>query len=241
MTDYIKQINTKFDALQQREKIMVAGLLFVLLFSAWQLLIFDESTLQDSKINNLIKTQQQKNATLNSEISAYRDRTVNNPNAKLKKQKNRYMAKIEVLDNKLTKKMKGLISPKKMTLMLKDIFKNNTSLTLLSLEKLKPESMFDFAGENISAENISTTNTISSVTDDIPEQQLESMAVVYRHPVRITFTGNYLNTLNYLEAIEKMPWDLYWDNVTLDVEQYPVARIVITVFTLSLKKGWVGV
>jgi MSHA biogenesis protein MshJ len=47
--------------------------------------------------------------------------------------------------------------------------------------------------------------------------------------------------MSYLEKIESMPWDLYWENVQLDVEKYPQARIVITVFTLSLKKGWVGV
>ncbi|VAX01654.1 hypothetical protein MNBD_GAMMA22-2057 [hydrothermal vent metagenome] len=241
MNNYIKIFYEKFDALQQREKAMVAGLIIVLLISVWQLFIFDEAALQSAKLNNLVKLQQQENVALNSEIAAYRDRRVNNPNIKLKQQQDLYMAKIETLDTKLNKKMKGLISPKKMTLMLKDILKSNASLTLLSLEKLQTESMFDFSDNNkIADQKTSTVNTVS-VTDDISEQQLDSVAVVYRHPVRIVFTGSYLNTLTYLEILEKMPWDLYWENVQLNVEKYPVAKIVITVFTLSLKKGWVGV
>lgn len=240
MNEKIKKIHTRFDALAQREQIMVAGLLFVLLYVAWQILLFDESTIQSIKLKNQIKAQQQQNSSMKIEISAYRDRAVNNPNVKLRKEQLKYLSKIEILDGKLNKKMKGLISPRKMTLMLKDIFKSNTKLTLLSLENLKTESMFNFTSENTDETNNENLKT-TSVIDDISEKDNEESAVVYRHPVRLVFTGNYLNVLSYLEVIEKMPWDLYWDTVQLDVEKYPKAKIVITVFTLSLKKGWVGV
>lgn len=240
MNEKLKKVHAKFDALQQREKIMVAGLLFVVLYVAWQVLIFDKTVIQNVKLKNQIKTQQQQNSAMKIQIAAYNDRAVNNPNVKLKKEQKRFLSKIEILDSKLNKKMKGLISPKKMTGMLKDIFKSNKNLTLHSLENLKMESMFNFTDKESSKTSSNDTNS-TSVTDDINGQDSQATAVVYRHPVKIVFTGSYLNAMSYLETIEKMPWDLYWDTVKLDVEKYPKAKIVITVFTLSLKKGWVGV
>ncbi|MFV1982263.1 MAG: hypothetical protein ACC657_01890 [Thiohalomonadales bacterium] len=236
MNEKIKKIYNKFDALQQREQVLVTGLLFVLLYVIWQTFLFDESEINIVKIKNQIKTQQQKNASMNIEIAAYRDRAVNNPNVKLKKEKKQYLNKIEILDKKLNKKMKGLIDPKKMIVILKDIFKSNKSLTLLSLEKLRTKSIFDVS-DKTKSEIVSEIK----VTDNISNNGNGVSAVVYRHPVKIVFTGSYLNALAYLETIEKMPWDLYWDAVELDVEKYPKAKIEITVFTLSLKKGWVGV
>jgi len=231
-----KKIHDKFDALQQREKIMVAGLIFVLIYVAWQTLLFDHSAIASVKVKNQIKAQQQKNSAMQSEIAAYSDRINNNPNVKLKREQQQYLNQIKVLDNKLNKKMKGLISPKKMTVMLKELFESNKNLALISLEKLKTQSIFDFSQSTKSSDE-----NIISVTDDVSNQDTNKKAVVYRHPVRIVFTGSYLNTMNYLEAIEKKPWDLYWDAVQLDVEKYPKSKIVITVFTLSFKKGWIGV
>ncbi len=243
MNDKIKKIYDKFDALEQREKIMISGLLLVLFYITWQILLFDEATISNDKLNIKIKNQQQQNSTIQSEISAYKQRLLTNPNIKLTKEKTVYIQKIAILDDKLNKKMKGLINPKKMTLILKDIFKSNKKLTLLSLNKLKAESMFDFS-ENDTQVNSSDNSNKINITDDVGEQGVESeksLAVVYRHPVTIVFSGSYLNAMSYLESIEKMPWDLYWESVKLNVEKYPKSIIEITVFTLSLKKGWLGV
>jgi MSHA biogenesis protein MshJ len=240
MNEKLKKLHTRFDALQQRERIMVAGLFLVLLIVAWQILLFDQSAVTVVKLNNQIKAQQQQNTSMKVEIAAYKERTINNPNIKLKNKQKQYLNQIQVLDNKLNIKMKGLISPKKMTAMLKDIFKSNTALTLLSLDKLKTQSMFNFLDQG-ETENTEPDLKNISVTDDVDNNKSIASAVVYRHPVKIVFTGSFLNAMNYLEAIEKMPWDLYWDAVQLDVEKYPRSKIVITVFTLSLKKGWVGV
>jgi len=244
----IKSIHTKFDALMQREKVMVAGLLVVVLGVTWQIVLFDNADISETKLKSQIKTQQNKNSSIKIEIASYKERELNNPNVKLEKDLVRYLKQIRILDDKLNNKMKGLINPKKMTTMLKDIFKSNTQLTLLSLEKLKTKSILDEKNQfgieldtNATKSNQRDEVNGLNVTDNVQSQSTNSSAAVYRHAVKIVFTGSYLSTLNYLEAIENMPWDLYWDKVQLDVEKYPRSKIIITVFTLSLKKGWIGV
>ena len=64
---------------------------------------------------------------------------------------------------------------------------------------------------------------------------------IYRHGLQIEFKGSYLSTLEYLKALDALPWNFYWDVLELNVDKYPVSTIVITVHTLSFHEGWIGV
>jgi MSHA biogenesis protein MshJ len=50
--------------------------------------------------------------------------------------------------------------------------------------------------------------------------------------------GNYLDMLNYMAALEAMPTQLFWGKAELQVEEYPGARLTLTLYTLSLDAQW---
>jgi MSHA biogenesis protein MshJ len=56
---------------------------------------------------------------------------------------------------------------------------------------------------------------------------------IYRHGIEISIKGNYLALLPYLEKLQKYPGRLYWADVSLNVQSYPVAVLKLTVYTLS--------
>lgn len=56
---------------------------------------------------------------------------------------------------------------------------------------------------------------------------------IYRHGIEISIKGNYLALLPYLEKLQKHPGRLYWTDVSLEVQSYPVAVLKLTVYTLS--------
>ena len=64
---------------------------------------------------------------------------------------------------------------------------------------------------------------------------------MYRHGLQLELEGSYLATLAYLKALQALPWEFYWDEVRLQVDKYPTAKITIVVHTLSLTEGWIGV
>jgi MSHA biogenesis protein MshJ len=64
---------------------------------------------------------------------------------------------------------------------------------------------------------------------------------LYRHSFVLTLRGNYLDCLRYLEAVERLPWHIYWSRLELSTDEYPVNDIVIEVATLSLDEEWIGV
>ncbi|OGI42866.1 MAG: hypothetical protein A2150_02140 [Candidatus Muproteobacteria bacterium RBG_16_64_11] len=65
--------------------------------------------------------------------------------------------------------------------------------------------------------------------------------MAYRHGMRIELKGGYLDMLAYLREVENLPWKMFWGQVTLQVEQYPVSRLVLHVYTLSTQESWIGI
>ncbi|MDL2353629.1 MAG: hypothetical protein QFF03_00065, partial [Pseudomonadota bacterium] len=62
--------------------------------------------------------------------------------------------------------------------------------------------------------------------------------LLYRHGVELTVRGNYLDMVNYMDALEAMPTQLFWGRAELHVDEYPNARLALTLYTLSLDKKW---
>lgn len=72
-------------------------------------------------------------------------------------------------------------------------------------------------------------------TDAAPRPEMASRPPrsIYRHGIEISIKGNYLALLPYLEKLQKYPGRLYWTDVSLDVQSYPVAVLKLSVYTLS--------
>ena len=68
----------------------------------------------------------------------------------------------------------------------------------------------------------------------------EDAATFYRHGLEIEVEGSFAACLEYLDAIEALPWRLYWQLLDLEVIEYPRNRIRIEVSTLSLDEEWIG-
>ncbi len=62
--------------------------------------------------------------------------------------------------------------------------------------------------------------------------------LLFRHGVEITLAGSYLDMIAYMEALEAMPTQLFWGKAEFEVDQYPNARLTLTLYTLSMDKKW---
>lgn len=107
-----------------------------------------------------------------------------------------------------------LIDPSEMARVLEGVLKQQYRLTLLSIRNTTPEYLS---------------------TDEDPDA-----VTFYRHGLEIEVEGSYAACIEYLSAIEALPWRLYWQVLELDVIDYPLNRIRIEVGTLSLDEEWIG-
>lgn len=113
-----------------------------------------------------------------------------------------------------------LVAPDQMRFVLEDLIRRQRGLKLVSVANLEVRPMIE--------ENESDTAASSS-------------AKLYRHGVVLVLEGSYLDGLRYLEAVERLPWQLYWTRLEVETENYPRSRIVIELNTLSLEEEWIGV
>lgn len=68
--------------------------------------------------------------------------------------------------------------------------------------------------------------------------EVKAPELLYRHGVEIVVQGSYLEMINYMQALEALPVQLFWGGARLDAQQYPEARLTLTLYTLSLDEKW---
>ena len=63
----------------------------------------------------------------------------------------------------------------------------------------------------------------------------------YVHAIEIVIDGQYADILDYLQALEALPWKFRWNSLDLSTTGYPRNRVRIELSTLSLDSTWLGV
>lgn len=217
----LQKILNKYSALSTRERILVVASIWVVMFVAWFNFVsdpfFKKTSQTSSQIANLISDTnalQQQHAKL---LQA-RDR---DPHRETRDRIEKLERLITKIDSSLKQKLHGLITPKQMVKVLESVLQKNKNLKLLRVKSIAAVPLLPEEEDG----------------NETPGQAVE----IYRHGLQIEFEGNYLATLEYLKALEKLSWEFYWDEVQLEVQEYPTSKVVIRIHTLSLGKGWIGI
>lgn len=220
MTNKLQPLFDKFNALQERERLAIILLSAVTIIIVFVELIISplnqKHEIGEKTINNLTAQTQQ----INSQLLVLKTKKNQDPDFQEKLKIRLLNEQLENVNNQLKDKMQGLIEPKQMAKVLEVVLAKNTNLKLQRVQSLGAEPL-----------------SAMKVKDGEAPVALG----VYRHGLQIEFKGSYLSTLKYLKALDDLPWDFYWDVLELNVDKYPISKIVITVHTLSFHEGWIGV
>jgi MSHA biogenesis protein MshJ len=130
------------------------------------------------------------------------------------------------LDAQLAGATSGLIAPHEMGQVLQQMLARTSKLTLRALRTLPPEAVIaPMVGDNSAAQAATRVGATQ----------------VYKHGIELEIDGTYLEALHFLQAIEALPWRFFWDRAEYTVEQHPQGRLKLTLYTLGLQEGWLGV
>lgn len=220
MNQQLQLLFEKFDALNERERISIMLLSVVAIIIVFVELIISPMNQQYNILDKQIVSLQSQTKQLQSQILVLKTKTNRDPDFQEKQKIKLLNEQISNLDVHLKERMHGLIEPKQMAKVLEVVLTQNTDLKLQRVQSLGAEPLSPVkAKEGEEAEELG----------------------IYRHGMQIEFKGSYLSTLNYLKALDELPWNFYWDVLELNVDKYPTSSIVITVHTLSFHEGWIGV
>jgi len=224
MKEKFTQWLARIDALSLRERGLLLFVVVFVIYLAWDNLLIGSLDSNRKQLTAQIKDRQGQTATVEAQIQGTLRAHSLDPDHENRERLKQLKSELLALDTQLKDMMLGLIEPRQMSKVLEGVLRRDTELRLIRIESLPPRPL------------------INGDTKGRGEQGKNSqLAGVYRHGLVIEFEGTYLDTLRYLKVLEGLPWQFYWDNVELQVGNYPDAHVVVTVYTLSLKEGWIGV
>jgi len=225
MNDKIKMLITRIDALSLRERgLLLLSVVFVL-YSVWNGLFMGPLTAHHKQVQAQLKQLRTATATLAEQSATISKRQTQDPDLETRTQLATVQTELNALDQRIKARTQGLIDPTAMTKMMEDVLKSEHGLKLISVQSLPAKPLLDTEVHEAGKSDPASSN----------------MPGIYRHGMTLIFEGGYLDALHYLRTLEALPWHLYWDSIAFQVQKFPSAQFTITVHTIGLREGWIGV
>jgi len=257
-----ERLTNRLDAMSLRERAMVfAAAVGVLLFLAYQSAI-DPMLRKQKLLLEQIHQQNSQVSGIDMEIQAKVQAFANDPDAPVRAQVSDVRHQIEKSTQALMSVQKGLVAPDKIAPLLEKILHGNGRLKLVALRTLPVAGMSEAIAfdskvpETAAVPPVATASAASMVATAVQTAQAGVAApsaqgaaaaahkpreLLYRHGVEIVLQGSYLDMVNYMDALEALPAQLFWGKAELAAGQYPNARLKLTLYTLSLDQKWMQI
>lgn len=207
-----KQLQTKLDEMNTRERLLVFATAMMLVVSLWYLGLMEPLTKELKRNRSEITAVQQRIKSINENLEI-QAREASGGTIGYQEQFALIQRRLDELNDTLGGYTAELIGPGDMARVLQGVLKEQSNLRLIRVNNLTPEPI-----------------ALSKDAD----------AIFYKHGLQIEFEGGYFACLEYLKEIEALPWRFYWQVLEIEVLDYPLNRIRLEVSTLSPYEEWIG-
>jgi MSHA biogenesis protein MshJ len=208
-------LEKRFAKLARRERLIVlAGGAAVILVLGFTLV--EERFKQAAQLQKQVVQARADIAAARAQSADIVRRLAQDPDADTRGRIAELREQLEKLDREVKGVHRGLVPPERMAAVLEDMLNRNPRVGLVSLKTLPVTGLVE-AKEETTAHN------------------------VYKHGIELTLRGSYLDLLDYLARLEKLPVQMFWARARMDASDYPRVRLTVTVYTLSLDRDWMVV
>ena len=234
---YWQLIGDKFAALSKRERWITFAALLVAVYALLNAILLSPVLTRMHSLSNELQTDQTQIQSLTQQLDAYSHNPAVDPDALNKERIAKLQANLQQLETQLNSLQTRLISPEKMPELLRNLLKKNGKLKLIELTTLPTKGLLKAAADDVKT----SSQTVVADTQSQAIKNTQTESPVFKHGVEITVEGRYLDLLDYVTELEKMPWHILWSKVDLTVKDYPINQLKLTVYTLSLDKTWLSI
>ncbi|WP_028102481.1 type II secretion system protein M [Pseudoduganella violaceinigra] len=212
------KISARIDGMSLRERIAmfiaaVAVVLFVI-----NALVLEPLFARNKGLAEQIQQQNAQLEAANASVAAQMAAFNENPDAATQKQLAEMNREAASLAGGLRAMQHGLVAPEKMGQLLQQLLRSNGKLKLLSLRTLPVSGMGGGSSD--------------------PKAAPAPRELLYRHGVEVVLQGGYLDMLDYMEALEGSPQQVFWGRAQLDARTYPSSTLTLTLYTMGLDEKW---
>jgi len=236
MRRYWELARTKIDDMSLRERAMIFVAAAFVVISLINAMLLDPLLAKQKALSVQVIQQQEKMKELQAALQTLLQAKRDDENSPLRMRAVQLKQQLQELDGYMQNRRSRLVEPDKMADLLKQVLKKNDRLQLVALKTL-PVSLLI---EKSQAANGAEQSAAAAHAND-GKKQPGAQKQIFKHGVQISVRGGYPELLRYVSALEKMPAQMFWGEVSLNVEQYPYSVLTLTLYTLSLDKTWLTV
>jgi len=210
----------RIDALSLRERAMVfIAVCVVVVAFAWNGFL-DPSLARQNGYTNTLAQKQREILVLQAQLSALMQARAKESSGQSRQNLEAERRKLAELDRLIEARQRDMVPPERMASLLTDMLKTSRNVEIRGVRTL-------------------AASPVSTVVADAGGPG--SVAGMYRHGVEVTVAGQYLDLLNYIAAIEKLPEKVFWGGLNIDAARYPRNVLKLTLYTLSTEKKWLQI
>lgn len=222
----LKKYTERLDALSLRERGIIFVAIMVAIYSVAANVLFPPLNTEQARLKKELTAKRTQVQAFDTQIQAALAKSAEDPDAANRARLAELEKQLKSTEESLSAITSRLVPPKEMTQVVEQILARNRRLEVVRLESLAPELL--------------------RPASDVPQQGLPKGAAArtltaYRHGMRIELRGEYLDVLAYLRELEGLPWKVFWGQISLQTEQYPVSRVVLHIYTLSTREGVIAI
>lgn len=228
-----QRLAAKLDTRNQRERALIFVMVLVVVASLINALMLAPLLAKKKKAMQDVATQQEQLQALQSQIQITMSGGKVDPDAPTRVLLAGLEQKLAQSRGALQSVQQSLVPPDKMGRLLEDVLTQNRGLKLVSLKTLPVSSVLDVP-ENAPA-------AMQATQGKPAEASPATGPAIYKHGVEIAVSGSYAELTQYLDALEKLPWRMFWGKAEMRIEEHPRITLTITLYTLSMDKTWLSV
>lgn len=213
----LRRLADRIDALSLRERGLIFVTVLVLLYFVASGLVFGPLRSQQQQLEGELKLKREQAASINAQVQKIVHDATRDPDKENAERLKTLRERLGQLDPRLARVTQSLVSPRDMARFVEQVLTRNRALQVVRVESLAPVPVEGEAAQGVPASG------------------------VYKHGMRIEVRGRYSDLVGYLRALEDLPWRVFWGQATLATEEYPLSRLTVTIYTLSLRQSWIGI
>ncbi len=231
MKRYWELVRGKIDGMSLRERAVIFLAAAFLVVASVNAVLLNPLLVKQAALSAQLVQKQEKMKELQAQLQAHSQARQDDQSSPLRTRLAQLKQQLQEQDGYLQSHRDRLVEPDKMAGLLEQVLNKNDKLQLVELKTL-PASLL-----------VEKPQAAMPQAADSPagQKQPDLQKQVFKHGIQITVRGGYLDMLRYLAALEKMPAQMFWGEVSLSVEKYPDAVLTLTLYTLSLDKTWLTV
>ena len=238
-----QKIAARIDALGLRERVLVFAMAVVVVVALINALFLDPQFSKAAALSKQIAQDQSQITGIQADIREKMLAYNSNPDAAKQEKLQQLKQKSAQMRATLQDMQKGVISPDKMAALLEDILRQNGRLRLLSLRTIAPTGLNEINSvANVTDRAGTDKNPQHAAAEGNPKSDKSAGGnVVYKHGFEIVIAGDYRDMVEYMTALESLPWQLFWGKAQLTADESSRLSLTLTLYTLSLDKNWLNI